>query len=164
MANIFQVAPNIVTFGIVPEFGLEDSGGLLANSYSQQATVQKYEQPNSVSAPRGVIYYGQAMTSTLSGAVPATNGSGSSAVSQVFSQSTASSVEEAVGGDFQLYESPVPFLACVMTNANLDTSVLNPWLVDADEPTYTSYCEGANDSRNVGQPHNRDYSMSVYPF
>lgn len=51
-----------------------------------------------------------------------------------------------------------------MTNANLDTRVLNPWLVDADEPTYTSYCEGANDSLNVGQPHTRDYSMTVYPF
>lgn len=157
MADVIQNVPLIVTFGTVPEFGMHDTEGLLANSYSQQGSIQKYEQPNSVSAARGVIYYGQAMTATLSGAVPSEYNVGYSTIG-TYSQKTSS-----VDGT-SVYSSTVPFLACVMTNANLDTSALNPWLVDADEPTYTSYCEGANDSRNVGQPHNRDYSMSVYPF
>lgn len=157
MAKVIQKVPLIVTFGTVPEFGMQDSEGLLANSYSQQATVQKYEQPNSVSAPRGVIYYGQAMTATLSGAVPSEYNAGPPPMESY--QQTTTTVDGSA-----VYSSPVPFLACVMTNANLDTSVLNPWLVDADEPTYTTYCEGSNDSRNVGQPHNRDYSMTVYPF
>lgn len=160
MADVIQNVPLIVTFGTVPEFGMQDIEGLLANSYSQQATAQKYEQPNSGGAARGVIYYGQAMTATLSGAVP--------------SKYNASEIGPTPGAAYKqittsvsgtsIYSSAVPFLACVMTNANLDTSALNPWLVDADEPTYTAYCEGVNDSRNVGQPHNRDYSMSVYPF
>lgn len=157
MAEVIQNVPLIVTFGTVPEFGMQDIEGLLANSYSQQATVQKYEQPNSVGAPRGVIYYGQAMTATISGAVPSEYNAGPPPV-ESYKQTTSS-----VSGT-SVYSSTVPFLACVMTNANLDTSALNPWLVDADEPTYTTYCEGANDSLNVGQPHNRDYSMSVYPF
>ena len=157
MAEVIQKVPLIVTFGTVPEFGMQDIEGLLANSYSQQATVQKYEQPNSVGAPRGVIFYGQAMTATLSGAVPSEYNAGPPP-EESYKQTTSS-----VDGT-SIYSSTVPFLACVMTNANLDTSALNPWLVDADEPTYTSYCEGANDSLNVGQPHNRDYSISVYPF
>lgn len=159
MADVIQKVPLIVTFGTVPEFGMQDTEGLLANSYSQQATVQKYEQPNSVGAPRGVIFYGQAMTATLSGAVPSEYSAGNFLQGSYPYQQTTSSVDGT-----SVYSSTVPFLACVMTNANLDTSALNPWLVDADEPTYTTYCEGANDSLNVGQPHNRDYSMTVYPF
>lgn len=157
MADVIQNVPLIVTFGTVPEFGMQDTEGLLANSYSQQGSIQKYEQPNSVSAARGVIYYGQAMTATLSGAVPSEYNAGPPST-EPYKQITTSVTGSSV------YSSTVPFLACVMTNANLDTSALNPWLVDADEPTYTTYCEGANDSLNVGQPHNRDYSMSVYPF
>lgn len=157
MADVIQNVPLIVTFGIVPEFGMQDTEGLLANSYSQQGSIQKYEQPNSVSAARGVIYYGQAMTATISGAVPSEYNAGPPP-EESYNQTTSS-----VSGT-SVYSSTVPFLACVMTNANLDTSALNPWLVDADEPTYTSYCEGANDSRSVGQPHTRDYSISVYPF
>lgn len=158
MANIVQTSDFIVTYGVVPEFGLEDSEELLANSYSQQANVQKYEQPNSVSAARGVIYYGQAMTATLSGAVPASGSSGQ------YTMVAGTSVGGEIITSKIFQQSTVPFLACVMTNANLDTSVLNDWLVDDEDPTYTSYCEGANDSRNVGQPHTRDYSMRVYPF
>lgn len=158
MADVIQKVPLIVTFGTVPEFGMQDTEGLLANSYSQQGSIQKYEQPNSVSAARGVIYYGQAMTATISGAVPSEYCVGTLLQGDYYKQTTSS-----VDGT-SIYSSPVPFLACVMTNANLDTSALNPWLVDADEPTYTTYCEGSNDSLNVGQPHNRDYSMSVYPF
>lgn len=159
MADVIQQVPLIVTFGTVPEFGMQDIENLLANSYSQQATVQKYEQPNSVSAPRGVIYYGQAMTATLSGAVPA---SIDFSQTGIYTQIVADLDQGLTGTN--IIKNSFPFLACVMTNANLDTRVLNPWLVDADEPTYTSYCEGANDSLNVGQPHNRDYSMTVYPF
>lgn len=159
MADVVQRTSLIVTFGTIPEFGMQDIEGLLANSYSQQSNVQKYEQPNSVSAARGVIYYGQTMTATISGAVPSeTNYVSGPPISKDYVQVTTS-----VSGT-ATYSSSVPFLACVMTNANLDTSALNPWLVDADEPTYTTYCEGSNDSRNVGQPHNRDYSMTVYPF
>lgn len=163
MADVIQKVPLIVTFGTVPEFGMQDIEGLLANSYSQSASTQKYEQPNSAGAARGVIYYGQAMTATISGAAPSLEGTVSyiGPTGEKYSQKVSS-----IDGNsqFSLYESSVPFLACVMTNANLDTSALNPWLVDADDPTYTAYCEGANDSLNVGQPHNRDYSMSVYPF
>lgn len=159
MANVIQKVPLIVTLGTVPEFGMQDIENLLANSYSQQSTAQKYEQPNSVGAARGVIYYGQAMTATISGAVPASLVTSSSGR---YSMIVAD--QDAGLTDTKIIKNDMPFLACVMTNANLDTSVLNPWLVDADEPTYTAYCEGANDSLNVGQPHNRDYSMSVYPF
>lgn len=158
MANIVQTSNFIVTYGVVPEFGLEDSEGLLANSYSQQANVQKYEQPNSASAPRGVIYYGQALSATISGAVPASESSGE------YTMVVGTSVVGEIVASKIFQSSTVPFLACVMTNANLDTSVLNNWLVNDEEATFTSYCEASNDSRNVGQPHNRDYSMTVYPF
>lgn len=162
MASVTQRTPLIVTFGVVPEFGLNDSMEcLLANSYSQQATIQKYEQPNAVSSTRGLIYYGQALSANISGAVPARGWGADSSVAYTQINSDPDSSDQSLTA---LQVAYAPFLCCVMTDANLDTSVLNTWLVDDDEPTYTAYCEAANDSRNVGQPHNRDYSMSVYPF
>lgn len=128
----------IVSNGTVPVWGLtspqEGSASLLVNSYSQNATSQKYEQPDGNGETQGVIYYAPSMTATLDGAVAA--------------DSTATAI------------APV---ASVFTLADINPEVLMSFY-RGEEITFTARCDSNTQNRTAGGAMTQSLNFSVYPF
>lgn len=128
----------IVSYGTVPVWGLtspqEASNALLVNSYSQNATSQKYEQPDGNGETQGVIYYAPSMTATLDGAVAADSG-----------------------------VTAIAPIANIFTLADINTKILRQFH-SVEEATFTAYCDSNTQNRTAGGAMTNSLNFSVFPF